>query len=110
VDKVKRTGWRWRFYGWVIFKVVKVKPGELIPPRWLWLYNVLFPWSSRWIKSSPLDYDGWTDTLTIFGVRYSGGLFRALAFGQPGEVFRILKRENGDISVERIHPDRIKEE
>jgi len=41
-----------------------------------------------WIR-----YESDTDTLVIYGQRYSAGAFAHLGFGQVGHVFRVVKRE-----------------
>jgi len=51
-----------------------------------------------------IEYDALTDTLTIEGVKYSGELFRQFAQAMPiGTPFRIVKRENGEVTVERLY-------
>jgi hypothetical protein len=43
-----------------------------------------------------VSYDSATDVFTIYGVKYSGELFRQFAEEMPiGAPFRIVKRENG---------------
>lgn len=49
--------------------------------------------------------DDAADVITIYGIRYSGELFRGLGFDlRPGRSFRILKRENGVVTI-RVEPD-----
>jgi hypothetical protein len=47
-------------------------------------------------------YDPVDDVLTIEGIRYSGDLFRYFALETPpGRWIRILKREDGRITLEQ---------
>lgn len=49
-------------------------------------------------------YNVFEDVLTIEGIRYSGDLFRNFASELPtGAPFRIVKRENGQIVLERLY-------
>jgi hypothetical protein len=55
-----------------------------------------------------IDYDEATQTLTIHGVKYAEELFRAFAFDCPGTMLRIVNRQDGTITVERIPPTELK--
>lgn len=44
------------------------------------------------------------DTIRIFGMRYSLGLFRTLAFGAIGGVFRIVNRADGVVTLGTVEP------
>jgi len=49
-------------------------------------------------------YDTAVDVFTIYGVKYSGELFRQFAQAMPiGAPFRIVKRENGEVILERLY-------
>jgi hypothetical protein len=54
--------------------------------------------SLRW------SYDGASDTFEIFGIRYAVDLFRELALGPIGGVFRIVARTDGVVTLETIPP------
>lgn len=48
-------------------------------------------------------YDSVADIFTIYGMKYSGELFRQFATEMPiGISFRIVKRENGQVTLERV--------
>jgi hypothetical protein len=54
---------------------------------------------------SPLDvsYDRENDILTIEGIKYAGGLFRNFGYAfQRGELFTVLERKDGVLSVRRV--------
>lgn len=41
------------------------------------------------------------DVITIYGIRYTGAIFRGLGFDlQLGQSFKILKREDGAITIQ----------
>lgn len=45
------------------------------------------------------------DTVTVFGIKYSGALFRSFGFGfNTEDYFRIAKREDGVITLEKVDP------
>jgi hypothetical protein len=43
-----------------------------------------------------------SDTIRILGVRYDLGMFRALAFGTIGTVFRLIRRDDETITLRQI--------
>jgi hypothetical protein len=50
-------------------------------------------------------YDPVADILTVEGVKYSGDLFRAFAFGAtpPGQALRVVnKSEDGTVTIQRL--------
>lgn len=53
-----------------------------------------------------LAYDRANDVLTVHGIRYAAQLFQALGIGglQPGQVFKIVSRDDGTLTVERLDP------
>jgi len=51
-----------------------------------------------------VSYDSTSDVCAIYGLKYSGELFRQFAKEMPiGAPFRIVKRENGEVTVERVY-------
>jgi hypothetical protein len=55
-----------------------------------------------------IDYDQHSQTITIHGVKYAEEMFRAFAFDCPGTMLRIINREDGAITIERIPPTEFK--
>jgi hypothetical protein len=55
------------------------------------------------INCGESSYDSAMDVFTIYSMKYSGELFRQLAKDMPiGVPFRIVKRENGEMILERV--------
>ena len=51
--------------------------------------------------SAAISVDG--DVVTIYGIKYSGDLFRGLGLETPvGKAFRIVKREDGVVTIETV--------
>jgi hypothetical protein len=47
-----------------------------------------------------IQIDDAADVITIYGIRYSGELFRGLGFDlRPDQSFQIVKREDGVITI-----------
>ena len=58
---------------------------------------------SRAVISSNVQIDDISDTITIYGIRYSGELFRELGFAAAeGTRFEIGKRHDGTLILHRI--------
>ena len=51
-----------------------------------------------------MEYDQRSQTITIYGVRYAEEMFRAFAFDCPGTMLRIINREDGTVTIERVPP------
>ncbi len=49
-------------------------------------------------------YDPMTDVLEVEGIKYHGGLFRALAVLPPGEIFMIQGRSDGALLLHNFGP------
>lgn len=50
-----------------------------------------------------IDYDQRNDTVTIEGVTYAGIVFRELGKFMPlGQLFRLVNREDGVVTIERV--------
>jgi hypothetical protein len=47
-------------------------------------------------------YDVNSDTYEFFGIRYHSDLFRTLGLGAIGTVLRIIKREDGVVTLETV--------
>jgi hypothetical protein len=48
-----------------------------------------------------IQIDDEADIVTLYGIRYSGEIFRGLGFDlRPGQSFKILKREDGVITIQ----------
>lgn len=52
-----------------------------------------------------ISYDSESDTVTLFGVRYAANLFRVTGFAPAGRWLRIVKRENGYVTVFQTTPE-----
>lgn len=48
------------------------------------------------------EYDAVREEFTLFGVRYSLGLFETLGLGPVGSLLRIVKREGETLTLERL--------
>lgn len=60
-----------------------------------------------WLAVIPglsIDYNRETDVLTIAGVKYTAGLFRDLGGLQPDRWIKIVKREDGVLTVTQAPP------
>jgi len=58
------------------------------------------------VKKLDVEYDPWSDVLTIEGFRYSGVLFRDLAGGlQKNRWFQIVSRDDGVITIRQAAID-----
>jgi hypothetical protein len=51
-----------------------------------------------------ISYDQHSETITIHGVHYAEEMFRAFAFDCPGTMLRIINREDGAVTIERVPP------
>lgn len=55
-----------------------------------------------------VEYDWYTDVITIEGMRYSGDLFREFGGGLAvGEYFQLIERKDGLITIRRLSPIRV---
>lgn len=52
-----------------------------------------------------IDYDKYTDVLTVDGIRYSAELFRIFAFCKQGTWLRLEKRQDGVVTVSTPGPE-----
>jgi len=88
---------------WLIFlKLSKTPKGSMIP-KWLHLVRfILFPIDYIfWRHSKTTGYQIEKDVWIIEGQQYTGELMRHFAYGN-NETFKIIKRENGYITIARI--------
>lgn len=87
---------------WIYLITISTIEGELIP-KWMHVVRfLLFPIDYIfWHHSTRTGYQLETDTWMIDGQRYTAKLFRYFAAGSS-ETFRIVKRENGCITIETI--------
>lgn len=44
-------------------------------------------------------------TITIFGIEYADEIFRYLGLGPIGSVLRIIKREDGIVTLKRLRDE-----
>jgi hypothetical protein len=51
------------------------------------------------------EFNPWNDTISIEGVKYAGALFRDGFSGMIGQTIKIIKRENGVVTVTTIDSD-----
>lgn len=54
--------------------------------------------------SASIRVDDLGDTIEIYGIRYSGELFRNLGFAEKGTRFEIGERGAGVVTLHRIEP------
>ena len=99
---------RYRIYK-ILLRNFGFGEGEKLPWYLIVIKCLLFPVDAICYKYSPIKYDLFTDTLTIDGVRYSRTLFRAWALGglPLGQLFRIISRENGVVTIEKIDEEQV---
>lgn len=90
---------REKLFGFML-RVFKHEEGAMLSYPLLFLRFLLFPFQS-W-KYAHGYYCPVDDTFEIYGIRYSATLFRGLAFGKLGSEFRIVRREDGLITLEEI--------
>lgn len=98
--KMARTmSYRWQLWRFIRERIFKVQEGNQLPLVAFIIGLFLFP--SRGLtllgdKLSPVKYNLRTDTITIYGMRYSGSLFWAYSErGYPnGSIVQIAKRDN----------------
>lgn len=87
---------RKKIWIFIKYKIFRIKEGGIVPKWLIWIRYILFPIHTIrcWPEADPR-YEPWNDTFTIFGQRYSGGLFRDWAEdGMPeGSNFRFLNRD-----------------
>jgi hypothetical protein len=50
-------------------------------------------------RSLAIAYDATTDVVTIEGIRYAGELFRGIGIGPTERWFKIVKREDGLVTL-----------
>ncbi len=83
-------------------RISKVPEGSKLPWYLIVIKIILFPLYSYCALQNGIKYDLCTDTYIIKGMKYSDDLFSAWAEGgmRIGETFRLVKREDGVITVE----------
>ena len=91
----------------LIRKVLKVPDSEMLPEKYDWIPKILFPIEYRAIHNSPIRYDWATRIFYIFGMRYTQEIFEAWSNDgfMLGTKFRLLKREDGVITIEKVLED-----
>jgi hypothetical protein len=97
---------RIKIYLFIVSKILKVPEGERIPDKYLWIPKILFPIQFMAIKGAPIRYDWAYDRFEIYGIQYSGALFRAWGKdGMPvGTKFTLISRNDGSITLQRELP------
>ena len=97
---------RRKIYLFIISKILKVPENEMIPDKYLWIPKLLFPIQVAALKGTPIQYDWVYDRFTIYGIQYSGALFKAWGEGgmPVGTKFTIVGREDGLITLHRELP------
>jgi hypothetical protein len=90
-----------KIYLFIVSKILKVPEDEIIPEKYLWIPKLLFPIQYAALNGAPIRYDWAHDRFTIYGIQYSGALFRAWGEGgMPiGTKFTLVGREDGLISI-----------
>lgn len=98
---------RLKIMDWLI-KRAKVSSGEVLP-KWLrFIKHVLFPFEFLYAKNLYIKYDPLRDMFTIYGIKYSGALFRSWASsGVPTGTKFILEDRllSGFVSIRIFLPD-----
>jgi len=94
---------RQRFYEWVGFDVFKLKLGQMLPWYMIALRYVLFPVDTLyWRLSQTRGYQLRSNSWLIEGCHFSNYFFQMLCREKtPTCWFRVVKRENGYIEIER---------
>lgn len=91
---------RRRFFFWVK-QILRHPEGQILSVPLRILFVVLFPLKSILLYVGEREGYRWQSNVwLIYGIRYTDELFRHFAFGD-GSCFRIVKRENGIVTVER---------
>jgi len=97
---------RRKIYWFIVSKILKVPENEYVPDKYMWIPKVLFPIQYIALKGAPIRYDWAHDRFEIYGIQYSGALFKAWGKnGMPvGTRFTIIGREDGLITLHRELP------
>ena len=93
---------RIKLFWWIVDKVAHIPEGQIMPHWLIGLRWVMFPLETYLLKNRFFNYDPRRDIFVIYGVRYSGQLFRAFAKNgiSIGRYFEILNRESdGTITI-----------
>lgn len=94
----------------IIRKVFKIPVGNVLTWPAQIVRFILFPSHLLLFirdKSSPFTYDWSTDIFTVFGMKYTGDLFRVWGrYGLPnGAIFRIENRRGDTLTLSHIPSD-----
>jgi len=90
------------FWRYVVRKVFKIPEGSKLPFILRMIGMLVCP--SRLWRINPAEYNSVTDVFTIYGIKYSGDLFRA--WGKhgivEGTVFELIKRDDNMVILKVI--------
>lgn len=91
---------RWQAWHYLCEKVFKIQVGDRLTKVMLVISCILFPKNMIMHllhKANPINYDVWSNTVEIFGMRYSMELFYEWSNDgwKEGTIFQLDKRENG---------------
>jgi len=94
---------RMRLLRWLVRRMFKVPEGKVLPWYLVILHHMLFPldWI-RYSQNNRFHYDFDRDTFTVFGLKYAAAYFESFTLEPVGTLLKIVKRENGLITVEKI--------
>lgn len=93
---------RKKFWVWLL-RIGKHPEGTMLSGWLLIMRASLFPLDSLyWLLSKERGYQFYKDTWIIEGQEYSGHAMRWIATANADKTFKILKRENGLITIEEI--------
>lgn len=83
-------------------KIFKIPEGERIAGLLLLIKYFLFPLYSLCCKIKNINYDFEIDVYTINGIKLHGDFFYMLNNLDIGEKFKIIKRNDSIITIERV--------
>jgi hypothetical protein len=94
-----------RFFQFFVEKILKVSQGDMLPLKYTWIETIFFPFHKIKEKYSFIHIDMYSQTVKIYGVKYSLKIFESLGInGMPiGQTFKLISRENGDVTIQKIY-------
>jgi hypothetical protein len=95
-------GVRKALYGWIVKRLLRVQQGEIIPEKYRWINSLFFPIRSCAYNYNEIKYDFASDSIELYGVRYSMEFFQGISrYANYGSVIEI-KRQVNNMSV-KLH-------
>ena len=108
---MKRLAWNVRLFYWLIEKVSRHPEGDVFPLYVMVMRWMIMPFDSfRWylnLNDHLFRYDPQQDVFTIYGMKYSGSLFRSFSHGgvRIGAWIRIVSRNDGKLILGTVSPE-----